>query len=175
MYIRFHPSWSEQKLSVALPKRPINQIKTSSVYQTTDSKSLPSWHILWMHEFQSEVISRVLSFWLWPARIENWKNPSVASACLDSDAYWFDLRFSRGVAGGGPGGQSLPPEYDGSVNPIQTKGEQIMPLKLLPAPPDSKSYLHLWSCDIEKILPRMRILLSSDIISSLENTVLLTF
>ena len=34
-------------------------------------------------------------------------------------------------------------EFGISVNPIQVRG-QSMPLTQLPAPPDSKSYLHLW-------------------------------
>ena len=42
-------------------------------------------------------------------------------------------------------GALAPPEFGRSVNPIQTRGGgQIIPLTLLPAPQDSKSYLHLW-------------------------------
>ena len=45
---------------------------------------------------------------------------------------------SEGARGGG----RAPPEFGRSVNPIQIRG-QIMPLTLLQAPQDSKSYLHL--------------------------------
>ena len=54
-----------------------------------------------------------------------------------------DICNCRGVARGGPGGGRALPDLGRSVNPIQNRG-QIMPLTLLPAPPDSKSCLHLW-------------------------------
>ena len=50
--------------------------------------------------------------------------------------------INRGVARGGGQGVRALPEFGRSVNPIQTRG-QIIPLTLLTAPPDSKSYLHL--------------------------------
>ena len=49
---------------------------------------------------------------------------------------------SRGLARGGPGG---PEPLRNLTNQLTLfkPGGQIMPLTLLPAPPDSKSYLHL--------------------------------
>ena len=51
---------------------------------------------------------------------------------------------TRGVArGGGQGGPELPRKLEDQQT-LFTPGGQIMPLTLLPAPLDSKSYLHLW-------------------------------
>ena len=49
----------------------------------------------------------------------------------------------RGVARGGPGWPE-PTQNLADQLTLFKPGGQIMPLTLLPAPPDSKSYLHLW-------------------------------
>ena len=43
--------------------------------------------------------------------------------------------FNRDAGGGGAGGACAPPSFGISVNPIWTKGGQIMPAILLLAPP----------------------------------------
>ena len=45
------------------------------------------------------------------------------------------------------------PEFGRSVNPIQTRG-RIIPLTLLPAPPDSKTYLHICTTRVNAQLSR---------------------
>ena len=51
----------------------------------------------------------------------------------------------RGVARGGQGGQSPSPSPPNLAHQLTLfkPGGQIVPLTLLPAPPDSKTYLHL--------------------------------
>ena len=64
----------------------------------------------------------------------------------------YNTSICRGVARGGRvrvRGARATPEFGRSVNPIQTRGGgQILPLTLLPAPLDSKSYLHLCHINI---------------------------
>ena len=52
--------------------------------------------------------------------------------------------YFRGVARGGPGGSEHPPEFGGSLNPIQTRRAFYAPRTT--ADPPSKSYLHLCTC-----------------------------
>ena len=54
------------------------------------------------------------------------------------------LAAFRGVARGGPGGQS--PSRSEYGRPYLNHEGHIVPLALLPAPSDSKSYLHLCFC-----------------------------
>ena len=65
----------------------------------------------------------------------NGKEQDLSISKLSSAAFNITLLLPRGVARGGPGGQS-PPEFVRSVNLIQTMrgGGQIMPVTLLPAP-----------------------------------------
>ena len=60
----------------------------------------------------------------------------------------------RGVARGGQGGQSPSPSPPNLAHQLTLfkPGGQIVPLTLLPAPLDSKSYLHLWSLIFQTML-----------------------
>ena len=54
------------------------------------------------------------------------------------------LSFTQGCRNRVGRGAIAAPDFGRSVNPIPTRGGgQIIPLTLLQAPPDSKSYLHL--------------------------------
>ena len=58
------------------------------------------------------------------------------------------LKSFRGVTRGGEGGVRAVRSLADQLILFKPGGGRLCPLKLLPAPPDSKSYLHLcpWSC-----------------------------
>ena len=51
----------------------------------------------------------------------------------------------RGVVIGGAGGAMAPPDFGRSVNPISTRGGQIMPVQTILAPPDLQTFLRPWN------------------------------